>query len=256
MSQIRPLARTTFALGIIGLGALGVVYGDFASSWPSWVPWRQPLLYAASAIMLLGGAGLLLTRTARIAVRLLLPYLLIWMALRIPYVVKAPQVEVNWLAVGEVAVLAAGAWALFAELGGASDGASLQFATGDRGRLVARLLLGLSLVWFGLSHFFYLKQTVSLIPAYFPFPTGWAYLTGAAHAAAGLGVLLSIYPRLAATMEAAMLGIFTALVWIPAVVTAPKVQGNWSEFVLSWAIGAGAWVVAGSIPAKGETQRV
>jgi uncharacterized membrane protein len=56
-----------FALGMIGLGLLGVVYGDFASGWPSWVPWRHALLYAAAALMLLGGAGLLFARTAPIA---------------------------------------------------------------------------------------------------------------------------------------------------------------------------------------------
>lgn len=250
MNQIRPPARIVFALGMIGLGLLGVGYGDFASGWPSWIPWRHALLSAAAALMLLGGAGLLFARTASIAVRILLPYLLLWMSLRIPFVLRAPQVEVNWLAVGEVAVLAAGAWALFADLCTVRDGSSARFASGVRGRRIARVLFGLSLPAFGLSHFFYLKQTVALVPSWLPFRIGWAYLTGAGHTAAGLGVLFSVYPWLAATMEAAMLTIFTVLVWIPAVIEAPATQSNWSELVISWAISAGAWVVAGSMAAE------
>jgi uncharacterized membrane protein YphA (DoxX/SURF4 family) len=85
------------------------------------------------------------------------------------------------------------------------------------------------------------------VPSWLPFRSGWAYLTGAGHTAAGLGVLLSIYPRLAAHMEAAMLAIFTVLVWVPAVVTAPATRFNWEEFAISWAIAAGAWVVARTI---------
>jgi uncharacterized membrane protein len=106
------------------------------------------------------------------------------------------------------------------------------------------------LLAFGLSHFFYTRETVALVPAWLPLRKGWAYLTGAGHLAAGLGVLLSIHPRLAATMEAAMLAIFTALVWIPAIVARSPTRFAWWEFAISWAITAGAWVVAESIVAQ------
>ena len=254
MKRIPLPARFAFGLGIIGLGTLGVVYGDFASAWPAWVPWRQALLYAAAAVMLLGGAGLLFARTAPISVSILLPYLLLWMSLRLPALLTAPQIEVNWLAVGEIAVLAAGAWVLFADLRTARDGSIVRLATGERGRRLARLLVAFSLLTFGLSHFFYNRETAALVPAWLPFHRGWAYLTGAGHLAAGLGVWFSIYPRLAAAMEAAMLTIFTLLVWIPAIVAAPTTRNNWGEFVISWAIAAGAWLVAGSIaPQSGNS---
>lgn len=249
MNRFALPARIAFALGIMGLGILGLVYGDFASAWPAAMPLRQALLYAAAAGMLLCGLGLLFARTASVAIRILLPYLLLWMSLRIPALIVAPQVEVNWLAVGEVAVLAAGAWTLFAGVGTAQGAPILRFVAGETGQRIARTLFAFSLLAFGLSHFFYTKETASLVPPWLPFHTGWAYLTGAGHFAAGLGVLFSIRARLAATMEAAMLAIFTALVWIPAIVTAPTKQGNWGEFVLSWAIAAGAWVVAGGIAA-------
>jgi len=148
----------------------------------------------------------------------------------------APLVEVSWLAVGEVAVLAAGAWALFAELCTAREGSLLGFATGERGRRIARLLFALSLPAFGLSHFIYIRETTAMVPSWLPFRSGWAYLTGAGHTAAGVGLLLSISPRRAAAMEAAMLTIFTGLVWVPAVSSVKASQNDWSELVLSWAI--------------------
>ena len=111
-----------------GIGILLVVYGDFALGWPAWVPWRGPLVHVAAACLLLGGAGLLFARTAPIAARLLLPCLLLWTALRIPTLLKAPLVEVNWFAVGEIVVLAAGAWALFAQFSTARGGPLVRFA--------------------------------------------------------------------------------------------------------------------------------
>jgi len=234
MTRIPRLARLAFALGMIGLGVLIFRYGDFALGWPSWVPWRRALVDGLAGMLLLGGAGLLFARSVRVAVGLLRPCLLLWAALRVPALVHAPLVEVNWLAVGEIAALAAGAWALF----------------GAGGRLVVRALFGGSLVAFGLSHFFYTHETVVLVPSWLPFRRGWAYLTGAGHTAAGLGVLLSIRPRLAAALEAAMLAIFTVVVWAPAISARSATRDAWWEFVLSWAIAAAAWVVAGSIPPR------
>jgi uncharacterized membrane protein len=59
--------RVFFALGLIGLGVLSLVYGDFALQWqpvPALVPGREYLAYASGAVMVAGGAGLLSRRTA------------------------------------------------------------------------------------------------------------------------------------------------------------------------------------------------
>jgi hypothetical protein len=64
------------------------------------------------------------------------------------------------------------------------------------------------------------------------------------------GVLVGVFPRLAATLEAAMIGVFTALVWVPLVVKEPTSQLNWTGFLVSWTIATAAWVVAGSLASR------
>jgi uncharacterized membrane protein YphA (DoxX/SURF4 family) len=79
---------------------------------------------------------------------------------------------------------------------------------------------------------------------------GWAYVTGAGQIACGLGVLLSIFPRLAAMIEAGMISLFTLLVWAPAILAAPTKRMPWTAFLISWAIASAAWAVAQNIAPK------
>jgi uncharacterized membrane protein len=255
MPRRAQIVRILFALGMMSVGVLTLVLGYqvllFRPAPPTWIPWLKPIGYASGVIMVGTGAGLVLERSARVATRILLPFLLVWTLSRVPVVISDPGREISWFGVGEIAVLAAGAMVLFTTLGNLSAGSSLERVTREHGLRIARLLFALSLPTFGLSHFFeFAARTVSLVPAWLPYRTEWAYLAGAAQIAAGLGVLFSIYPRLSAAMEAAMLSVFTLLVWVPAVATKPGVPMNWGEFIFTFALAGASWVVAESIPAK------
>jgi uncharacterized membrane protein len=236
------MARAAFATGVIALGIVGLVFGDFAGLWqplPVTVTGRHVLAYASSALMLAGGIGLLLERTETLAARVLLPYFaLLVLLLKFPPVIKAPLVEGNWQSMSEIVVMLTGAWVLA--------------ASSARAARIAQVIFALALIPLGLSHFVYLNLTAPLVPRWLPFHTGWAYLTGTAHIAAAIGILLRVLPKLAASMEAAMLSAFTILVWVPAIFAAPKSGEVWSEFVLSWAISGAAWVVAASIPSNND----
>jgi uncharacterized membrane protein len=253
MTRSQQPALTLFAIGMIGLGILALVYGDFALVWQpvaSWVPGRTALAYASGLIMLLGGVALLFRATAAVSACILFLYLIVWLLLKVPAIVVAPQMEAVWLGFGEIAVLLAGGWVLFIRLAEIRQGSALKFATGDRGIRIAKILFAASLIPIGLSHLVYVKQTAELVPAWLPFRTGWAYLTGVGQIACGIGVLFSIYPRLAATSEAGMLSLFTLLVWGPAILATPRARLPWTAFFISWAITAGAWLVATNIASK------
>ncbi|HKC79598.1 MAG TPA: DoxX family membrane protein [Gemmatimonadaceae bacterium] len=258
MTTLKP-DRVFFALGLIGLGVLSLVYGDFALQWqpvPAWVPGRTFLAYASGAVMILCGAGLLSRRTASFASSVLLVYTLMWLLLlKLPHVVMDPLQEFNWLGFGEIAMIVAGSFVLFARDHGQPESSKLKFATGESGVRIARYLFGLAVIPVGLSHFVYAKETIGFVPAWIPFRPAWAYLTGAGHIAAGLGVLFGVVPRLAALLEAAMIGVFTVLVWVP-LVAKESTQLNWTGLLISWIIGAAAWVVAGSLSNKQTASRL
>ena len=119
MNRTQQPALTLFAVGMIGLGILALIYGDFALVWQpvaAWVPARTALAYCSGVLMLLGGIGLLFPATAAWSIRILFPYLVVWVLLKVPALFAAPTIEAVWLGVGEIAVLFAGGWTLFARL--------------------------------------------------------------------------------------------------------------------------------------------
>jgi uncharacterized membrane protein len=124
MTRSQQPALTLFAVGMIGLGILALVYGDFALVWQPvapWIPGRTILAYGSGLIMLLGGVGLLLRATAAWSTRVLFPYLIIWLLLKVPALFVAPRMEAVWLGLGELAVLLAGGWVLFARMAGLAE---------------------------------------------------------------------------------------------------------------------------------------
>src|SRR6266567_8488650 len=136
MTRSQQPALTLFAVGMIGLGSLALVYGDFALVWQPvapWIPGRTVLAYGSGVIMLLGGVGLLFRATAAWSARVLFPYLIVWLLLKVPALVVAPQIEAVWLGFGEIAVLMAGGWVLFANLSGLRERSPLPFASGENG---------------------------------------------------------------------------------------------------------------------------
>ncbi len=248
--RVASLSLAVFAATVVALGILGLVQGDFAPIWdgvPKDFPAHDALAYLCAAVSLICGAGLLWRPAARTAARVLFVYLLLWLLLfKLPYIVEAPGVEVNYQSCGETAVLVAAAWVLYAWFAGAWDLRQLAFVTGQRGVRLARILYALALIAFGLSHFAYLELTAPLVPAWLPWHAAWAYLTGGAYLLAAVAILTGICARLAAVLSAVQMGLFTLLVWVPLMIEGVISAGQRGEFVVSWALTAAAWVIAES----------
>lgn len=249
-SHVRDgLGQILLAVGLIALGSLGLIAGDFALQWqpvPSWVPWRLGLANLAAMLDLICGVGLLFRPAMRASARVLLFYFLAWfLLLKTWQVFAAPFVEANWNGLGEIAVLVSAGMVLDSPMG------RTRVQTGGDARhltrlKLARVVFGVALIPIGLSHFFYGAFVAGMVPSWLPLKLAWAYLCGVGHLAAGVGVLLGVFPRLAATLEAVMIMVFTLLVWVPGLAKAPTAQLPWTEVIISWILGAAAWVVADS----------
>jgi uncharacterized membrane protein len=258
-------ALTLCAIGLFGIGILGLIYGDFALVWQPVAPWfpaRTALAYLTAALEVATGLGLLFRATSHWAVRILLPGIFLWQLLKVPDFFAAPAVEATYLSFGETAILLAGAWTLFALLADLAPGSPFSFLTTPHSLRFARLYLGLWIIPIGLSHIVYHEATVLLIPAWIPNRLIFAYLTGAGQIASGLGLLFNVLPRVAAYAEAAQLWIYTFILWVPAIIYGPSADVQvvfgassgprmpWTALLVTWFPAACALAVAQNIRPK------
>jgi uncharacterized membrane protein len=244
------------SIGFMALGALSVIYRDFAYSWqpvPAFHPGRDAVAIACGLFMIGTSVALLFRSTVAVAVRVIFLFLLAWLCLKIPAVIAMPQIEGVWLGFGEIAMLLAGGWVLFARFSGLGKVAFFSHITGAKGLRIAQIIFGLAVLPVGLSHIVYSKITTILIPSWLPFRMGLAYLTGFGQIACGLAILFSIKTRIAALIETGMLALFALLVWGPDswIAATPKMAGAPSgarfpltAFLITWVIGASALLVA------------
>jgi uncharacterized membrane protein len=239
------LGRVLFALSFAAFGALVIVTHDLALVWPAaakGIVWHDTLALLTGSLLFLTAVALLIPSTVGAASLVLAAFLLFRvLVLQVPGVVAHPLVEAAWYSVSEDLVQVAGAWTIFSLLP-CDMGTFAKF----RNLRAGQTLFALALPAIGLSHFVYLDQTAPLIPPWLPYHVPLAYLTGAAHIAAGAGILFAVLPRLAATLEAAMLSLFTLLVWVPAVSAAPTNRFDWAEICISTALAGSAWAVSAS----------
>ena len=142
--------------------------------------------------------------------------------------------------------MVAAAWVLYVWFSGDSKRLRFDFATGEKGLRIARVLYGLGMIPFGIAHFIYLKFTVPLVPGWLPWHVFWAYFTGCTFIAAGIAMVIGVFARLAASLCALQIGLFTVLVWIPIVSAGRANAFQMGEFIDSIALTAAAWVVADS----------
>jgi hypothetical protein len=158
---------------MIALGVTGLVNGDFALSWQRIplhdLPDRTFLAYACALIEVATGVGLLLKPALVLSCRVLAVYLLLWLALlKLPVALMHPELEKVWAGFGEIAIIAAGGWCLFAANAGAWEQQHLKPVVGVSGIRAARVLLIVALPMIGLDvlvHAYTLPPWLRWLPA-------------------------------------------------------------------------------------------
>src|SRR5437667_3125332 len=171
MNREQQPALSLLAIGLIGLGALSVIYRDFAYNWqpvPEFHPGREVLAVVCGLFMITVSVALLFRATATVGARLLFLFLLAWQALKIPALIAAPGLEAVWLGFGEIAMLLAGGLVVFARFSNLEGSSLFGHITGESGVRIAQILFGLALLPVGLSHLFYVDITAGFVPSWLP----------------------------------------------------------------------------------------
>lgn len=255
------LSRGLFALASASVALLTFIYGDstlVGQSAPARAAWREIWIYGSAVLFLLSGAGLCFRRTALPSASTLATVLAICVLTCTPQIVANPLSIGAWYPICEGLTSLVGAWILYAMLREQSKQSRLPLA-GKNAVRAAQILFGLTCAFYGWSHFVYADYTASMVPAWLPAHLQLAYFTGLGHIAAGVGIIIGILPRLAATLEAIMMSLFGLLVWVPSFFTQPRPdwatppQNQWSELVVNLILAAAAWIVATSLSERSWT---
>ena len=254
--RISGFGHALLGTAVAGIALLCLVYGNFApmaDPLPSSLPWAPVCEFALGALLLAASAGLFFARTALASVWVIGLGELSWAVDRAHPVISKPLIVGSWYGVAEALGPLMGAWTLYIVLRRQRGPATGNALEGDRALRVARGIFGAACVVYGAAHFAYATYTAAMVPACLPARMGFAYVTGACHAAAGFGLLFGILPRLAATLEATMMGLFGVMVWLPSFFTkpvppwVPSPQVQWSETLVTFLLAASAWIIAASL---------
>ncbi len=242
--QSRSLASNlgiyAYAAGAIFLGLLGLVSGEFATTWqhidPA-MPLYHPLACVAALIELAAGIALLVPRTARIGAATLTMVFAIFTLLWVPKILENPRV---FDPIGnffeELSLVLAGA-ALFASLS----------AQARHERLIARLY-GLCPISFGVGHIIAMPGLLTWIPKWLP-PSQlfWAYFTTISFFLIAAAILTGILATLAARLLTAEILCFELFVWIPFLIANPTGHFYWAGNAINVAMLGAAWAVSDSL---------
>ena len=235
----------------IFLGILGLVSGDFATSWQNVgpnVPLRVPLAYLTAVIELAGGIALFLPRTARAGA---LTLTIVYSIFTLIWVPKAFVNLGNYDPIGNV----------FEEFSLVAAGLVLCAIFSPAGSSIARrrpffvLLFGICPISFGIVHIIDMPGLLDGIPGWLP-PTKmfWAYATTMGFFGAAVAILTGIMAPLAARLLTAEIVIFELFFWIPRLSAGPNNHFNWAGNAICIALAGAAWVVSDSISATARTK--
>ena len=248
-------SRGLFVVSLASVAILSVSYGDFVprgQPFPAWIAWREIWIYGSALIVLAGSVGLCFSRTALPSALMIMAYQAVWTVICALPVFSSPLGVGAWYGFCEALTPLVSAWILYAMLRWPSQESRMPLASARAVR-AAQVVFGLTCVFYGWSHFAYADYTASMVPTWLPGRLGLAYFTGLGHVAAGIGIAMGILPRLAATLEAIMMGLFGLLVWVPSFFAQPKPswatppQNEWSELVVNLVLAACAFMVATSL---------
>jgi len=240
--------RILLAIGVAALGVQSLLHADFVSSLqpvPSSLPARRILACLIGIFLVIMAIGHLSKRHVRLAAIGLGAMTLLWLlVIHLPRLAVHPTSMGAWVVACETAALCGAAWVLVGTLSPGGKAGSSRITAGAA--VVGRILFGLSLLLFGLSHFRYHDLVASLVPAWIPGRLFWAYFTGAAHVAAGVSLLTNVMAPLAATLYGIMLGLFALLVNGPRAVNLNQ-PAEWDSLFVAVALSGAAWIIAGCL---------
>lgn len=241
-----------YGLATIATGILDIVWREFeASHQPikalsQHIPGEPVLALLAGILLVAAGVAILWRPTARFgaagSAMIYVIFALFWVARLFAMThVLGLRVGVIVFGLGGIAaqlLLAAPASIVYAAT------ATPDSAWRYKAFIVARWMLGLPPIAFGLGHLINLHAYVRFVPQWVPFGLVWVVLTGIAFLLAGSAIIAGVRDVLAARLLALMLLLFEFMVEIPPIFAHPHSQQAWGGAVYNLTAIGVCWIFA------------
>lgn len=226
-------ARIFFGIGMMGIGIQHFIYSAFRPVvLPAWPQWMQTLVlaYLIGIAIVAAGVLILLGRNVKTISLLLGSFLLFCLiCIQCPYILfiqpNSPAHLGLWTDPLKELALSGGA---FVMAGLSGDTPKQQLLTVIEKLIpLGKFFFATTLLLFGIDHFFYTEFVATLVPAWVPDHTFWAYLAGVALIGTGTAIILKIKRRKIALLASAMLFLWLILLHIPRAMADPYgAKGN------------------------------
>jgi uncharacterized membrane protein len=220
---------------------------------PSWIPGHLFWTYFVGTALVAASTSIALNKQARMAAILLAVMLIVFvLLLHVPRIMADPNNVISWAVALRDLAFSAGAMAL-----AAAQTEKLRYQGGNWLRTLARVLLSVSTIFFGVEHFLHPEFMPAIdfdrsMPAWIPVPMFWSYLAGTAFLLAGASLIGNRKTRLAATWLGVVVFLLVLFVYLPILVANPfDIDNGLNFFVSTLAFSGVALLVAKAMPGGG-----
>jgi uncharacterized membrane protein len=254
------ISQFFFCLGIIGIGLQQFIYSNFIPvmlpGWPSWIPGRSACAFFLGAFLISAGVLIIMKKHPRIvATRLGIMFILLFLFTLILQFAQNKIINLLnlgiWTNTFKEFAFCGSAFVVAASLPqGKPHEVSIIEKIENKLISFGKFPLAIMVVIFGIDHFIYIVLVSSLIPAWIPGHLFLTYFSGAALIASGIGIILNIKARLAATMLGSMMFIWVIILHIPRAIADPTVNmGNeWTTVFEVLGFSGIAFILGQSLP--------
>jgi len=260
VDRFLALGRYLLALPMLIYPVLHFVYPRFvAAIVPPWIPWHLFWTYFTALTIFAAGLAILFERCAWLASILLGTEILLFCLLIHVFLLfhKAADPWAGAAMFGDLSNRLMNAPKDFGLSGACFVFAGMHSRAWrtngkDQVMTLGRLILGFSIIAFGVLHFAFPVFAPGIPPMFrdisFPIPGHlfWVYLTAVACLAGGASILINRRARLAATLLGIMILAFDLLTWLPRFFSHPAdLTGNWLKDL---GIAGGVLILAAALP--------
>jgi len=230
----QPIALIKTALAFFGIGMLGIgiqhfIYSDFRPvilpSWPQGI--HTPIAaYIIGAAISMAGILILFGIKTRTTALLLASFLLLcFIFIQCPFVLfiqpNSPRHLGLWTDPLKELALSGGAFVM-AGLAPYAPTAGRPLAIAEKIIPAGKIFFSITMIAFGIDHFFYTDFVATLVPSWIPGHTFWTYFAGVALIGTGVGIILKFTRKWVALLASAMIFLWFILLHIPRAIADPN----------------------------------